>query len=696
MMKDQFKSSLHRDMAPVATGLQNAGRWLTVRQRSGISCLLMTVVMLYVSSLARGSSAWLDGWTFRRQVEVNWDPDKAAGDDLATAEFFTAGHAMARGEDIRVSDDDGHIVPSHLLRCGPGDVAEVAFVLQKGARKYYVFFGNPAPVGPSKGSDQVPWRCGLFYEMRAWAGGAADNFNDLQKDWERGKDIVGQTIVHSLFSGVNPFDDRAQGMVRMEGVLFTPIDGNYEFALAANVRGALWIDGKPLVFAHGCPGDVRFKKEVDLKRGKHDIVFLQAFADGDLRMSAAWKRPDSDHFELIDREFFGIARRGVVGPLEELHKTLTADFKVQHLAESFFEKHYAYRYSFTANVGGLAKTVAVKYDWDFDDGQTASGPVAGHVYLTDGDFAVKLTVHLGASSDTQAIRVHATRDMDQITNPPKDEPHVQSAIVAGYDLTKLPVRLLPWATLLHERAGAVGPMLLAGQATAARKAEDAQAAMNAMQQASSKGVADGKIDAVVAMWDAIPVDALYKGRAAGCEASVLLWRAADFEKAVKVIEPYGGKGADSRLRRHYGQALILSGKADAGRRILEELPIDGKAEEAAARSGAMARTVEYYITEGDAEAGEDNWERWQAKYPADFLEGYSVLLQTKLIEMQKLPEAAARVAEAFAIAMPRSSYAPALLDRASKIMAKIDFHKSQTLRDLLKQRYPEDPLSNPK
>ncbi len=76
-------------------------------------------------------------------------------------------------------------------------------------------------------------------------------------------------------------------------------------------------------------------------------------------------------------------------------------------------------------------------------------------------------------------------------------------------------------------------------------------------------------------------------------------------------------------------------------------------------SGASARTVEFFVTEKDPESGEDAWDRWQAKYPEEFLTGYSAMLRVKLIELRGLPIPAAKVAEAFARAVPQSFVRPA-------------------------------------
>jgi hypothetical protein len=147
------------------------------------------------------------------------------------------------------------------------------------------------------------------------------------------------------------------------------------------------------------------------------------------------------------------------------------------------------------------------------------------------------------------------------------------------------------------------------------------------------------------------------------------------------------------VRRLYGQALLLDGRADDGEKILRDLPPQGPVNRQPALSGAAARSVEFFITENDPQSGEDAWNSWQAKYPAEFVQGYSVLLRVKLMELRHEPMAAANVAEAFATAVPQSSYAPQLLDRAAKLLATIDPAKSKGLRERLKEKYPEDPLS---
>jgi hypothetical protein len=215
-----------------------------------------------------------------------------------------------------------------------------------------------------------------------------------------------------------------------------------------------------------------------------------------------------------------------------------------------------------------------------------------------------------------------------------------------------------------------------------------------LQTVTRLALGDGRADAVEKLWQSVPDNSDLQPRAHEQLAQILLWRSADFDGAVHLLAPYA-VGGDEKLRRIYGEALVLDQKPDDGAKQLKALPQTVEGARAPAVSGALARTIEFYIRDGDWESGQEAWEDWQQQFPADFLEGYSVMLQSKLMELKTPPEpaAAAKVAEAFALAEPTSSYAPQLLDRASKLLAKSDPAKSEALHKLLKEKYPEDPLS---
>ncbi|HEX2972541.1 MAG TPA: PKD domain-containing protein, partial [Tepidisphaeraceae bacterium] len=441
-------------------------------------------------------------------------------------------------------------------------------------------------------------------------------------------------------------------------------------------------------------GDTRFNARVQLGRGRHEITAYYANAAGEQRLTLVWKQPGADKYELIGPEAFGGVMPNVVsGVLEQRDRPVMADMKIEYVGESFFSDHYTHRYRFMAQ--GSRVGIAPRCDWDFGDGQVASGAVVEHVFLADGEHAVTLKARVGGQTEARTNKVAVSRLWEQIAAPPGDLPMTQAKVVAQYDPAKLPAKSLVWAVLLFARARESQPLEgFAAALAGMRDGADAGTVENAIEAASEQLVADGRFDAAGRVWEAVPANAACQPAAAKQFARVLLWRMGEFGRAVKVLEPQVRQHAgDNELQRLYGQALVLDQRATEGRKILESLPMQGPADRRGALSGALARTIEFYVTEGDCSSGEQAWEQWQQQYPADFLEGYSVLLRTRLMELAKASEGAAKVAEAFALAAPRSSYAPRLLDRASKLLEKSNPAKSRALKQMLKQKYPEDPLS---
>ena len=132
-------------------------------------------MLLMVSTPVR--AAWFDSaWQYRRQIQITWDDEHPTGEDMATAVFYTDGHALPNGEDIRVATEDGKLVASHVLMAGPGDRMRVVFAMQKNVRDYEIYFGNPKPAPPPQGMDDVHYKAGLLIETRQWTRGQRHQF----------------------------------------------------------------------------------------------------------------------------------------------------------------------------------------------------------------------------------------------------------------------------------------------------------------------------------------------------------------------------------------------------------------------------------------------------------------------------------------------------------------------------------------
>lgn len=667
------------------------------RLRGGAVVLLCIATAAICAGVSPALAAWAEGaWPFRRAVDVEWVPDKMTGDELAVADILTLGGHVASGENIRVMSEEGKYVPARVLMIGPGDRMRVLFAPARGVRRHYIYFGHPKAPPPPRGLDDVPIRCGLLMEMRKLEGPLASNFKQIEAAFDRSKRIIGRTMVSRLYLGFNPFNEEVEVVSRFAGTLRCPMDGQYGIAGSASDHAAVYIDGKPVLWIPDNPADIRFNTTVELKRGNHEIVVYHINRVGEQRLTVAWKLPDADRFELIPSRAFGVLPRVTVGALEEKDRLLTADMKIDYIGECFYADHYSHRYRFTAQgAAGSSRGLVPKYEWDFGDGQTAQGQTVEHVFLTDGEYPVKLTARAGLQSDSKTQRLFVSRQYEVIDNPPADVPSAQGKIVAGYDLDKLPLKAAPWACILLERAKEMAAlekiaMRLAGLPGGVELA----VWRNTLESAGQALVSDGRIDSAARVWEAVGPQSPLQPFAAKQYAKVMLWRMGNPARTVQLLEPYAAKyPQDTNLQRMYAQALVLNQKVAEGAKILKSMRGEGLPDRKAAIAGALARTIEYYIGEGDVQSGEQQWDRWQQQYPDDFLEGYSVLLRVRLMEIAKVPEAAARIAEAFALAMPRSSYAPRLLDTASRLLAKTDPVKSRALREMLKQKYPEDPLS---
>ena len=621
---------------------------------------------------------------------MDWVADRATGDELVVADVYTGGAHLPDDNDLRVATANDKLLATKVLMTGPGDRVRIAFPAVKGVSQYYAYFGNPKPTAVKPEMADIPRTAGLLMEMRELATDAVANFADIEKAWTASTSVIGKTLIPHASLGVNPFGAQQRTISRFEGTFPVGFDGDYFFALSADDRAAVYIDGKPVIFAATAVGDVRNNASVSLKAGKRSLVIYHVNLSGDGRFATAFRRAETQRWQALAADVLGKPLRGKVGALEQLRKTLVCDFAIAYQGECFFADGYSHRYQFTAHPPAV--NASVTYEWDFGNGQTATGSSATQVYLIDGEYPVRLVTRVGNNSDTRTQRISVSRDWEWTDRPTEEPLDRHALVVAGYRADRLPPAWLPRAALLFVRAGKLEQALAAAAAGAAnREPPDPERALATLTEVSTAAVAAGRVADAVKLWQMTPADSTLQPRAAKALAMLQLWRQGDAAGAVKTLTAH--PLTDPESKRAYGQALVLSGNLAEGRKLLESLPLGADPARRVAISGASARTVEFYITTKDADAGDAAWDLWQQRYPADFLQGYAVLLKVKLVELHKSPAAAANIAEAFARAVPESAYSPQLLDRASRLIGEGDLARSMSLRKLLKERYPEDPLA---
>jgi len=625
----------------------------------------------------------------RRPVDVTWNAEAGAGDELCVIELYTAGRQLPNADDVRVTTADGKVVASRVLMSGPGDSTRVLFALSKNVRGYFVYWSNPKPTAPAPKIDTI--RSGLLYEAKSFGGGAVDNFDQIQRAWERSKQALGTTMLQKPMYGLNPFGPQESTIANVTGSVFAPADGEYQFALACDDRAGLWIDQKPVVFADLGPADVRHTRKVTLSRGWHALRIVHVNQGGPGWFTLGWRGPGMSKFEGVGRSV-GLLVTGQVGRLDERGKTFVADFDADYQSECEIDGQFTHSMRFTGRVPENLKKLA-KFEWDFGDDQTVTGETVDHVFLTEGVYPVRLTTRVGGNVDTRTTSVFVSRQWARSDDPPTEAPVAHSARVVKMDVSKMSGNALVRATRLHIAAGNLDATFASAKqlASSTIRIEPAEV-LKALKLATDALREKKRADDARAVWGAVPKESALQPRAAVALAETLMWWTPDFKSAVDVLRPF--ETSDDRgVNVTLGQALILAGRAEEGMKRLSRLSDKNAPQKAAALTGAMARSIEFYIDENDTETGEQVWDKWQGQYPATFGAGYSVVLRTKLMERRGAQQAAAIVAEAFSSAVPGSTYAPVLLDNASKLLSKSDPKRSAELRKLLKERYPENPLS---
>ena len=643
--------------------------------------------------LAAGSvrAAWSQpAWSCRRPVAVTWDAEHASGRELASVEFYTDGRGKPDASDVRIATEDGRLVLSRLLQVGPGDRVRMLFALQKGVRDYDLFFGNPAatPV-----DQTLPITAGLLMSMRAWNHRNIYDAESAARSFEESKPELGQVMIPDLFLGFNPINDRSDTISKISGTLFTPFAGPYEFAMTVDHFGALYIDGRPLLFATPGPPDIRFHATTTLSRGSHEIVFYHVSTNVDAgRFTVGWQSPGSPGVQVIGRQAFGTCFGAQAGALQVRDKTINADFVSTYVGLVEIGVDNAYSLHFKCPMHGVSRTV---YQWNFGDGQTATGEDVDHVYFQPGVYPVSLTTKIGENTDKETRKLVVGPDYQHPLNPPVVDAKAAAVSVAVYDPSTLPADALGEAAKLLLQAGLLDRA--SEFATAAMRHKhhvDAHAVVEAVSTISDAFVAADQIQRACVVWSAAPADSDVQPRAAKRAAQLAMWGLGDFDRAATLLRPLVNRN-DPSIKRMYGQALLLVGNVGEATKILQQLPPQDSVEKEAVLSGAFARSIDFYIRRNEPDAGDEAWERWQAKYPATFLTGYAAVLRAQLIALHGQPSIGAKVAAAFATAEPTSSYAPRLLDMAAKWYAPTDPARSNELRDRLRKNYPEDPLAQP-
>lgn len=658
-----------------------------------IAFLIIAHRSLLVTS-CQAAPAWPGGdWPWRRSLELISDPHKVDADDTVVAEFYAPGLAKADGGDLRIASEDGKFVPSRMLQVGPGDRVRMFFNPLKGQLHYAAYWGNAANL-PATANAKLT--AGLLIETKPVVVEQMKSIAQMKQTYDAAGAVQTWAVFDRPFMGYNPSGFVGVSISRVTGTLYVPIDGAYQIAVTADDCGGLMLDEADCVFAPGAEQDIRYNKKLTLKKGPHPLEYYHLDTGGDWRFTIGWLQPGGQNVEPMQIDAVGRYTKSKVGPLEQLHKNTVAetvaDFSIDSLGECLVDDQSSFRIRLTAAVPNTATNVRV--DWDFGDGQTAAGTKVDHIFLAPGTYTIKVSLKTLQGGDTRTEKVVIARDPLRMLNPIVDEPLAQYDLLSTYKTDAMSPADLAMLVRILARGKKVDAMLPALAALcAATNHPNQQWAIDTIQEAIQSAEDTRRDVDLAAALARLPVASNLQPKAAAMAADVLLWRVGDFKAAATMLEPFMNRDSKN-LKRLRAEALILDGRPDEAKKIFAALPDDTDAVKRVALSGALARSTEFFIDDHQLDDASEKWDDWQRRFPGSFLEGYSAVLKTRILQGRD-PPLAAKVAEAFAKAVPASPYAPQLLDTASKLLAKSDKAHSDALRQLLQSKYPEDPLAQP-
>ncbi|MBI5724268.1 MAG: PKD domain-containing protein [Planctomycetes bacterium] len=623
------------------------------------------------------SDGWLDqNCSCRKPITISKaDPTGLEGEDIAVVDITTGGQCRDDGADIRVATISGGEVPCRVLMVGPGDQARVAFALRKDVQKYYIYFGNPKASAPAK---PLEIKRGLLMETWDFGGGGIKTLQQVERIFSQAKTFIGRDFRDRIFLGYNPFGPQSSIATMFTGWLVCPEDGKYTFSTSSMNASFLLVDDKCVVDnggLHRPQGDISANGQIDLTKGPHKLTVYHVCPAGDPMIVAAWKPPSQKNVVPIPIGAFSPVVRGTAGPVECYGKIGSADLTFKHAGELFVANRYLQRLTFDAAWSGEAAKPA-EWQWEFGDGQKATGQSVSHVYLAAGIYPVKLTCKSGGLAYGITNRVAVARPWEEVTQNRLDGLKKQADIVAGYDFTGLSPEANANAIVLLHQAGLTDPLLKAGEAFVARQNLSPEAIREPLtiyiDALLSAGKADRAVDALLkaSKMSGVPAATAKMLNRAG---QIAMDEMKDVAKAREiysgVLEKYEVSAAGQVIREArigMGDVWRASGEYDKAMEAYRHAGLPSKefAQKKAILKGDFARQVEDFLRRGELQAAQDKLAEWELAIPTDKLEGYTTLLGARLMLAMKKPDRAARQAEMLLAVNPTSSYAPELLMEA--------------------------------
>jgi hypothetical protein len=686
--------------------------------------LLALGFLLPVPSL-RAEAPWHSpGWHARAVVEITKTATEP-GVDTAGVKVLCQGRANPDGSDYRVVGPDGKAVPFQLTFHDAARYSLISFRAANTKGKYFVYFDNaraarapeqvvadPAPSsgapallagsatiglmqpgrqvwnglvavavaetvikpGAPKGVGPDRWLPRYGFVLQTMERPKGDNprtVADMAKLMAGSKAKYGGRYQRRVAEGYNHFGPSDYYISVYRGWVRVPKDGKYQFCTISNEASFSFLDGKELIHwpgrhtvDRGARGEVN--TSVQLKAGLHYLEYYHEEVTLDQMAYLGW-RPSADvgPFSPIPESFYTapheatvVRYQGPKSPLLRFEPTITDSVWLAERSEG--------QYTRATFAAGKAPALpeGTTYEWDFGDGQKATGATAEHVYLTLGNYTVTLTAKKGAQTWTASWPL-LIFELEHVTDQFKEgKPKDYAKLVKSYDRTKLGAEALKeLAYLLAESEDPAGAMA-AGREFVKRFAAKGEALQVARVRRLMADCAirarEGSLDEAIKNYQASlvkevpPVERLevlgQLTRLIGIERNLPEKGMAVLAQVEKIVK---GIDLEEDTRKAYRRALVAAGDVRLwqGKRT-EAQKLYARAEKERRKAvppqvrnaliGAHPNSLREYLRAGNYGAALDLVDQWDDMFPTDKFNGHSVFWRGKVLALRGQPREAAR------------------------------------------------------
>jgi tetratricopeptide (TPR) repeat protein len=606
-----------------------------------ITAAVFAVAFFFSTAEAHaGPKWWNKAWPYRRAVEVSKRGQEYGDTDLAWCTFGAGEEMSKNGRDIRVTDENGKLVPHAIVYAEPGKRCEIVFKTN-GPGTYYVYYGN-RKAGP--GAKSLKLERGLVLETRNRPRGRCNSWSDFQKLLKQSTTVYGRGVRRKVYDGFNPYGPSDNYISIYTGYIYCQTPGTYRFASNSDNSSFVFVDGKKIVDwpgEHGPSGAYgQHNGAAKLSKGFHKLEYYHEESTGGQACVLGWWTPEAKQVCLVPERAFPAFLRGRAFAVEKAGSDTACDFVFQYASDMQLPGHLycevkLFDYS-------KSKGKVKSWKWDFGDGATSTEKNPVHIYCAPGYYRIKLTV---TGSDGKKDSTYRSIYAGQlfITVQEREKTERYARVIKSYKFDKLNTAGLLGALALLEFVGDAKPQVKVCRELVERssklKSSQRYDVLLKLGDLLRKEVKDA--DGALKAYQQIVNESITKKRTLMGKigvADVTFQLKKEYDKAFKMYEEIIEKYRDISLaycrlaqirigdiwreQGDYTKSLEAYEKTKKMRRLIGHL-------DKALERGQLAITIEAYLREKEYEPSLKKLDLWDWEYPEDKLTGYPSLLRAK-------------------------------------------------------------------